>query len=85
MWWAAIYWDHHHACSARSQRCSRRFERDAVQEYFEEEHYNALEVALLEYGKEKLGCVGISPIWLSYYVGESPRIQAPPVQSLPWL
>ena len=27
-----------------------------------------LEEALLQYGREALGCAGISPIWLSYYV-----------------
>ena len=60
-----------------------------VQEYFEEEHYNALEASLLEYGKEKLGCVGITPVWLSYYVGRPPlchsslsifKLSAPTIQ-----
>jgi hypothetical protein len=42
-----------------------------MQEYFPAEVCAALEASLLEYGKQVLGCVGITPIWLSYYVGVS--------------
>ena len=32
------------------------------------EEYEALEDHLLAFGEERLGCRGISPIWLSYYI-----------------
>jgi hypothetical protein len=47
--------------------------RTPAQEYFEADDYEKLESALLEYGKDQLGCIGLTPIWLSYYVGTYPR------------
>ena len=42
--------------------------RTPADQYFPEEDYQRLEDALLDYGEQQLGCRGISPIWLSYYV-----------------
>ena len=42
--------------------------RTPADQFFPEEQYQQLEDALLDYGEEHLGCRGISPVWLSYYV-----------------
>ena len=42
--------------------------RTPADQFFPEEAYQQLEDALLEYGEEHLGCRGMSPVWLSYYV-----------------
>ncbi|CAL8462666.1 g2199 [Coccomyxa elongata] len=42
--------------------------RTPADQFFPEDTYRELEDALLEYGEQHLGCRGISPIWLSYYV-----------------
>ncbi|KAK9906601.1 hypothetical protein WJX75_004764 [Coccomyxa subellipsoidea] len=42
--------------------------RTPADQFFPEDSYRELEDALLEYGEQRLGCRGISPIWLSYYV-----------------
>ena len=42
--------------------------RTPADQFFPEEAYQQLEDALLEYGEEQLGCRGMSPVWLSYYV-----------------
>ena len=42
--------------------------RTPADQFFPEEDYQRLEDALLDYGEQQLGCRGISPIWLSYYV-----------------
>jgi hypothetical protein len=42
--------------------------RTPADQFFPQEEYQGLEDALLEYGEQHLGCRGISPIWLSYYV-----------------
>ncbi|EIE23883.1 hypothetical protein COCSUDRAFT_28507 [Coccomyxa subellipsoidea C-169] len=42
--------------------------RTPADHFFPEDTYRELEDALLEYGEQQLGCRGISPIWLSYYV-----------------
>jgi hypothetical protein len=56
-------WDYWHVPDQYTQL------RTPADQYFAPEDYEELEAALLEYGKEALGCVGITPIWLSYYVG----------------
>jgi hypothetical protein len=43
--------------------------RTPAQEYFSGDDYHELERTLLEYGKSQLGCIGVTPIWLSYYIG----------------
>lgn len=42
--------------------------RTPCEAFFPEHLYSALENAIIEYGETKLGCRGISPMWLSYYV-----------------
>ena len=42
--------------------------RTPADQFFPEDHYQQLEDGLLDYGEQQLGCRGISPIWLSYYV-----------------
>ena len=42
--------------------------RTPADQFFPEEAYQQLEDALLQYGEEHLGCRGMSPVWLSYYV-----------------
>ena len=58
-------WDYWHVPGQYTQH------RTPAQDFFEEEDYEVLETALLTFGKERLGCVGITPIWLSYYVDGS--------------
>jgi len=41
--------------------------RTPAQDFFSEPAFDALEESLLEYGRDKLGCGAISPIWLSMY------------------
>lgn len=59
---ARFCWDYWHVPGQYTQI------RTPAQDYFNETDYKALEAGLLDFGKEKLGCVGITPIWLSYYV-----------------
>ena len=61
-------WDYWHVPGQYTQL------RTPAAEYFAPQNVEALEAALLEFGKERLGCVGITPLWLSYYVGASPRL-----------
>ena len=49
--------------------------RTPADQFFPEEQYQQLEDALLDYGEEQLGCRGISPIWLSYYVDGCRQVQ----------
>lgn len=56
-------WDYWHVPGQYTQL------RTPANEYFEGGDYQALEDALLEFGKERLGCIGLTPIWLSYYIG----------------
>lgn len=42
--------------------------RTPADAFFPPELYDRLEDALIEYGEKVLGCRGISPVWLSYYV-----------------
>ncbi len=42
--------------------------RTPAEHFFPPALYDALEDALIEFGERELGCRGISPIWLSYYV-----------------
>ena len=42
--------------------------RTPADAFFPPELYDRLEDALIEYGERHLGCRGISPVWLSYYV-----------------
>jgi hypothetical protein len=42
--------------------------RTPADQFFPEAEYLALEDALLEFSEQELGCRGISPLWLSYYV-----------------
>ena len=67
-------WDYWHVPDQYTQL------RTPAQDYFKQEDYEELEASLLEYGKEKLGCLGITPIWLSYYVG---TYAVPPKRPLP--
>jgi hypothetical protein len=55
-------WDYWHVPGQYTQL------RTPAQAYFNEMDYKTLEASLLDYGKEKLGCLGITPIWLSYYI-----------------
>ena len=57
-------WDYWHVPGQYTQF------RTPAQEYFAPKYFQALEGALLEFGKQHLGCIGITPIWLSYYIGE---------------
>lgn len=42
--------------------------RTPADAFFPPELYDRLEEALTEWGERELGCRGISPLWLSYYV-----------------
>ena len=42
--------------------------RTPADHFFPDATYSALIDALQEYGEQQLGCRGISPVWLSYYV-----------------
>jgi hypothetical protein len=42
--------------------------RTPAHAFFPRDLYDRLEDALIRFGEEKLGCRGISPMWLSYYV-----------------
>ena len=42
--------------------------RTPADHFFPDGSYSALIDALQEYGEQQLGCRGISPVWLSYYV-----------------
>ena len=45
-----------------------RLLRTPAHAFFSQSLYDRLEDALVEFGERRLGCRGISPIWLSYYV-----------------
>lgn len=64
---ARFCWDYWHVPGQYTQI------RTPAQDYFNETDFSALEAGLLDFGKEKLGCVGMTPIWLSYYVSAFPR------------
>lgn len=68
---ARFCWDYWHVPGQYTQI------RTPAQDYFNETDYAALEASLLDFGKEKLGCVGITPIWLSYYVSVLPMHMRP--------
>lgn len=53
--------------------------RTPADQFFPEEAYQQLEDALLEYGEEHLGCRGMSPVWLSYYVDGCRQVAFSPV------
>lgn len=57
--------------------------RTPADQFFPEESYQQLEDALLEYGEEQLGCRGISPIWLSYYVDGCRQVSHHPTLLVP--
>lgn len=42
--------------------------RTPAEHFFPPELYAQLEDSLIEYGERVLGCRGISPVWLSYYI-----------------
>ena len=42
--------------------------RTPADQFFPDDSYSALIDALQEFGEQQLGCRGISPVWLSYYV-----------------
>jgi hypothetical protein len=56
-------WDYWHVPGQYTQL------RTPAQDYFPPKLFARLERVLLDYGKEQLGCIGLTPIWLSYYVG----------------
>ncbi|KAL4425742.1 hypothetical protein ABPG75_009758 [Micractinium tetrahymenae] len=55
-------WDHWHVPGQYNLM------RTPADRFFPAQLYDRLEDALVEYGERQLGCRGISPIWLSYYV-----------------
>ncbi|PSC71913.1 Oxoglutarate iron-dependent dioxygenase [Micractinium conductrix] len=55
-------WDHWHVPGQYNLL------RTPASAFFPPELYDRLEDALVEYGERVLGCRGISPVWLSYYV-----------------
>lgn len=55
-------WDHWHVPGQYNLM------RTPADGFFPRQLYDRLEDALVEYGERALGCRGISPIWLSYYV-----------------
>lgn len=63
-------WDFWHVPGQYSQM------RTPALDFFCEADYSTLEAALLEHGKAELGCVGVTQIWLSYYVGAAPAAAA---------
>jgi hypothetical protein len=42
--------------------------RTPAQAFFERKSFERFQQALLKFGRERLGCTGITPPWLSYYV-----------------
>lgn len=55
-------WDHWHVPGQYNLL------RTPADSFFPPKLYDKLEDGLIEYGEKALGCRGISPIWLSYYV-----------------
>lgn len=45
-----------------------RLLRTPADAFFSPSLYDSLEDALISFGEQRLGCRGISPIWLSYYI-----------------
>lgn len=56
--------------------------RTPAHEFFPSQLSDALEDALISFGESRLGCRGISPIWLSYYI-DGCRQVPPPVRVPP--
>ena len=42
-------------------------QRTMASDFFSESEYQSLEDALLEFGRNQLGCASMTPVWMSYY------------------